>query len=90
MNLCRFTGNEFDMGGNAASDPNAILFNIDEGIILHQATGFVVEQNSFTNAASPAHVTIGIRADGTGAADNRFTKTPQRCVCRMWRTGRTK
>lgn len=69
VNLCRFTGNEFVLGGNAATDYSTPF---SEGIMLHQATGFTVEQNTFTNAASPAHLTIGIRADGTGAADNRI------------------
>ncbi len=71
VNFCTFVGNDFKMGGNQANIPG---FNVDEGIILHQATGFVVEQNTFTDTASPYHLTIGIRADGTGSSDNRIYK----------------
>lgn len=78
VNLCRFTGNEFILGGNPATIPpinGQIQVPTEEGIILHgNMNGFIVEQNKFelaTGITTPAHITIGIRSDGTGETNNR-------------------
>lgn len=75
VNLCTFVGNDFTMGANAAQFTDANEpYQLDEGIILHQCTGFIVEQNTFTDTATTCHPNIGIRSDATGTADNRIYK----------------
>lgn len=74
VDLATFAGNEFKLGGNPAIDPDDVFFQYDEGIILHQCSGFTVEQNSFENENDPTRITIGVRADATGSADNVIRK----------------
>lgn len=70
VNSATFVGNDFVLGGNPATiSDNYVPTN--EGIILRQCSGFTVEQNTFTpHTTTYDHVTVGIRADGTGDADN--------------------
>lgn len=74
VNLCTFVGNDFTMGATAAeyTDYFTDFWLLDEGIIQHHSTGFVTEQNTFADTASPFHQNLGIRSDETGAADNRI------------------
>jgi hypothetical protein len=74
QNLCSFIGNNFVVGSVVNKTDNGSGSLVNEGITLHQCTGFRVEQDTFTSNPDVNFWTLGIRADETGGNNNVIYK----------------